>query len=241
MNVVTVRDGESRRVLEDVGVEREIEVTADPAILLDAERFTEGMLRNEGIEPGATLVGMSVREPGAAATDLDEGGYHQLLAQAGDFIVHRFAAELVFVAMERDDIRHPHAVVAHMRAADRAQVLKRHYSPQQLLGLMDHLDFVVGMRLHFLMFAAIAGLPFLPLPYAGKVFDFVEAVGMPAPGGAQRSAAGPLLAALDAMWDAREAHRAILRQRVPALQERARRTPDLAVALLDGRSQPRAS
>lgn len=44
---------------------------------------------------------------------------------------------------------------------------------------MFRLDLARGMRLHFLMFAARSGVPFLPLPYAGKVFDFTQATDAP--------------------------------------------------------------
>lgn len=243
MHGITVRDETSKRVLEDVGVERSIEVTADPAILLTPEPFTPDFLHREGVRDPERMVGMSVREPGRAATDIDEDSYHDLLAQAADFIVHRFDADVLFVPMERGDIRHSHAVIAHMTAADRAHVLTDEYRPRQVLGLMDHLDLVVGMRLHFLIFAAISAVPFLPLPYAGKVFDFGRTLGMPQRKVVSHQTAGPLLAAIDELWDNRGEQRARLRERVPALQQRARRSAEFAMSLLDEhvRAEERAS
>jgi polysaccharide pyruvyl transferase CsaB len=240
MNGVTVRDEESKRVLEDVGVERPIEVTADPALLLTPQPFDGQLLRQEGIDSAAPRVGMSVREPGRAASSLDQDSYHALLAHAADFIVHRFGADVIFVPLERSDIRHAHAVIGHMAAAERGQVMKGRYGPHQLLGLMDHLDLIVGMRLHILIFAALAGVPFLPLPYAGKVWSFADAVGMGAPAGAETASVGLLLAELDRLWDARDERRDQLRQAVQALRKRARKTTELALAYLptDDRSRP---
>jgi polysaccharide pyruvyl transferase CsaB len=169
---VTVRDEESKLVLEEVGLTRPVTVTADPALLLYPGRSGGELLRLEAVPPGERLVGMSVREPGRAAEHLDEDGYHQLLATVGDFLVHRLDARVVFLPMERDDIRHAHAVVSRMADADRCTVLHGAYSPQQALDIVGRLDLAVGMRLHFLIFAALAGIPVLPLPYAGKVFDF---------------------------------------------------------------------
>ena len=88
---------------------------------------------------GKRLVGMSVREPGRAAERLDVDGYHRLLAQIGDFLVHRIDAYVLFVPMERDDIRHSHGVLSHMTAADRGRILHGDYSPRQVLGLMQPL------------------------------------------------------------------------------------------------------
>lgn len=240
MDGITLRDEVAKRVLEDVGVEQAMAVTADPAVLLEPEPFSDEMLHSEGIGDGDVLVGMSVREPGRAAPNLDEDGYHLLLAHAADFITQRFDATVVFVPMERDDIRHAHAVIARMVAAERARVLTARLRPGQILGVMERLEFAVGLRLHFLIFAAVAEVPFLALPYAGKVAAFVEALGMPAPAPVTRESAGPLLAEIDQLWDRREERRRAIRRALPDLQERARTDPRLAAELLHGRADGQA-
>ncbi|MGE5765380.1 MAG: polysaccharide pyruvyl transferase family protein [Mycobacterium leprae] len=235
---VTVRDELSRRVLEHVGLERRVDVTADPALLLEPDAFPPELLVHESVTEGRPLVGMSVREPGKAASDLDEHGYHDLLGQAADYAVYRFDADVVFLPIERDDIRHSHAVASRMVAAERVHVVKRLLEPRQMLGLVKHLDLVIGMRLHVLIFAALSATPFLPLPYAGKVTDFVAAAGVPAPAPVKRESAGPLLAAIDCTWDTREEQRRVLRERVPALREQAGRTVELALAALNQKASP---
>ena len=229
---VTVRDEESKRVLEDVGVGVPIEVVADPALLLTPEPFPADTLVREGVPTDCRLIGMSVREVGLAAPNLDGEGYHALLAAVADFMIHRYSAHIVFVPMERGDVQHSHAVLAHMAAADRARVLNGCYGPRQVLGLMEHLDFVVGMRLHLLIFAGIAGVPFLPLPYAGKVFDFARVAGVPALQGTTRECVGPLLATLDRLWDERVQQGEQVRARLGRLQPKARRALDRALELL---------
>lgn len=234
MTDLTVRDHESVLVLENAGVGRQISVTADAAILLEPEEFTEEMLLREGIDSHDRLVGMSVREPGRAADHLDEASYHELLANAADFMTCRLQAQTVFVPMERGDIAHAHAVLSAMNAPETARILNRAYRPAQIAGLMRHLDFAVGMRLHFVMFAARAGVPVLPLPYAGKVFDFAQVVGAPALTGVARRETGPLLAELDRLWDERDACTERLRQRFAVLRERALQNLERCRALIDG-------
>ena len=235
---VTVRDNESRQALEEAGLTVPITVTADPAFLLKPEPFELDLLYAEGVPRDKRLIGISVREPGRAAEHLDEDGYHRLLAQVGDFLVQRIDAYLVFVPMERDDIRHSHGVLAHMTAADRGRILHGDYRPGQILGLMPHLDMAVGMRLHFLIFAALANIPFLPLPYAGKVFDLAKRLGAPALKGVNREVEGPLLAEVDRIWDEREQRFAPMSHRVAHLRAEAQGTSDALRPLLqalDGR------
>jgi polysaccharide pyruvyl transferase WcaK-like protein len=179
MTGVTTRDEASKRLLEEVGVNRDITVTADPA--LPAPTGRPGCVRQKG-----SAMRMRSLAPCAQRT-------------------------------------------GHACCGD-ATVRARYW------GLMEHLDLVIGMRLHLLVFAAIAGVPFLPLPYADKVVEFAASVGVPVPAAVERESAGPLLAAIDHAWDHRAEERTRLPERVAKLQEQARRTADLALSLLDDSS-----
>ena len=70
---ITVREKSAQQVLEEAGVRREVIVTADPALLLKPEPLPRNILKIEGLEGRRHLIGMSVREPGVAAPDLDAG------------------------------------------------------------------------------------------------------------------------------------------------------------------------
>ena len=229
--VITVRDRLGYRLLEDVGVTQEIHLTADPAFLLEPEELSVDALKAEGVDFQRHLVGFSVREPGPAAPDIDPEEYYALLANAADFIIERYDAEVVFVPMEKTDVQHSHAVVAHMQNAERAEILRRRYSPRQILDLMGRFDFAVGMRLHFLIFAALRGTPFAALPYASKVTGLLEDLEMDTPP-LGSIGIGQLIARIDRSWDTRDEIRAKIGQRLSGIKSRAERTNELLVALL---------
>jgi polysaccharide pyruvyl transferase CsaB len=231
--VVTVRDRLGYRLLEDVGVSREIHLTADPAFLLEPEELPVTALEAEGVDFNRHLVGFSVREPGPAAPDIRPDEYYALLANAADYIVERYDAEVLFVPMEKTDVQHSHAVVAHMNNAERAEILRRKYSPRQILDLMGRFELAVGMRLHFLIFAALRGTPFAALPYASKVSGLLEDLDMDSPP-LGNIGIGQLIARIDRSWDARADIRATIARRLPALKARAAQTNELLLALLGG-------
>ncbi|HEX2199008.1 MAG TPA: polysaccharide pyruvyl transferase family protein [Burkholderiales bacterium] len=233
VDVITVRERAAQQTLEAAGVHREIIVTADPALLLKPEPLPRGVMKVEGLEGRRRLIGMSVREPGAAAPDIEPDEYHALLADAADFMVDRYDADVCLVPMERSvlDSQHSHAVIARMLRAQRATVLKAEYSSGQLLSLMSKFNFVVGMRLHFLIFAALRGVPFVALPYAGKVSGFLEELQVPAPP-MKLVNAGRLIAYIDHSWDHGRAMRSTLAKTVPPLQKRAQETHRILVELL---------
>jgi polysaccharide pyruvyl transferase CsaB len=223
---ITVRESEAKRLLQDLGVKQDIEVTADPALLLEPQPFSTKMLQGEGIDPETPLVGFSVREPGPAAPDLNVDHYHAILANAADFMVERFDAQVLFVPMElgeHRDPQHSHAVIAKMANAQRANVLKGSYTSSQVLGLIGHMAFAVGMRLHFLVFAGIQRVPFVPLPYASKVTGFLADLGMPmSPIGGLN--VGKLCAFLDRSWDTRKNIQKKLEEKLPFVRDKAKRT-----------------
>lgn len=234
--VVTVRDRQGYRLLEDVGVDREIHLTADPALLIAPEEFPIRALKAEGVQLERPLVGFSVREPGPAAPHIDPEHYYALLANTADFVIDRLDADVVFVPMERTDVQHSHGVVAQMQNAERAEVLRRKYSAQQTLGLLGRFEFAVGMRLHFLIFAALQGTPFVALPYASKVMGLLEDLEMDTPPLGDIGI-GQLIASIDRSWDTRDEIRSKIRRCLPKLQSRARVTNELLHEYLTGAGQ----
>jgi polysaccharide pyruvyl transferase WcaK-like protein len=156
------------------------------------------------------------------------------LANAADFIVDRLNADIVFVPMEKSDIQHSHAVVAQMERSQRAEILRRNYSPQQILSLMGRFEFSVGMRLHFLIFSALQGVPFLALPYASKITGFIQDLEMEVPP-VQDIDAGRLLARIDHSWDTRNEIRSKIQRLLPGVKRRAAETNKLLMKLVNAR------
>lgn len=229
---ITVREVTAKRLCEEIGVRVPVEVTADPALLLEPCAFTDAMLRTEAIPSDRRLVGLSVREPGAAAPGLAPGAYHALVADAADFMADRFDADVVFVPMERVDRNESHQVIARMLRPERAHVLRTAYDPRQIMGLVGRFQAVAGMRLHFLIFAAVMGVPFMALPYASKVQDLVDSLGIAEHMAAGDARTGAFLAALDRLWDQKDIQRRHLAGRLADLQALARRTVPLALACI---------
>jgi len=239
-SLVTVRDRQTLRLLQDAGVEREIHLTADPALLLQPKDLNSEMLAREGLDTNRPLIAFSVREPGPAAPDIEADHYQALLADTADFIIDRYDADVAFIAMERahKDLQQSHAVAARMHNARRAHILRGDYTSHDVLALLGRCTFAVGMRLHFLIFAALQGVPFVALPYASKVTGLIEDLELQMPP-LQQVSTGRLIAHLDSCWDNRDALREQIRAQLPALQERARSTQRLLVETLAERSGSR--
>lgn len=230
---VTVRERSAKKILEEAGVHCRIDITADPALLLDPEPVGEDELRHECLESKQNLIGISVREPGPAAPDINKEIYHDLIANAADYMIDRYDARVVFVPMERGvlDLQHSHAVISRMLRPQRASVLMGKYTPGQLLAFMRNFTFAVGMRLHFLIFSALQGIPFVALPYSPKVFGFLEDLDLVAPP-FHLVNSGRLIAHIDRSWDQRQEISAHISEKLPDLKARAAETNSIAVSIL---------
>lgn len=232
--VLTVRDKQGYRLLEDLGIKKQIQLTADPALLIEPESLPIETLIHEGVDFDRPLVGFSVREPGPAAPHISPTHYYRLLANAADFIVDRLNADIVFVPMENVDIQHSHAVVANMECSQRAEILRRDYTSQQILSLIGRFEFSVGMRLHFLIFSALQGVPFVALPYASKVTGFIQELEMEVPP-LHNVDAGRLIASIDRSWDNRTEIKLKLKRLIPRLKSQAKKTNQLLVSEIEKR------
>lgn len=238
VQLITVRDRQGYRLLEDVGVAKEIHLTADPALLIEAAASSStDALITEGVDFGRHLVGFSVREPGPAAPHISPLHYYELLANAADFMIDRLNADVVFVPMEKTDIQHSHGVVARMEYSQRAEILRRSYTSEQILSLIGRFEFCVGMRLHFLIFSALQGVPFVALPYASKVTGFIHDLDMPMPP-VHDVRSGRLISSIDRGWDTRHEIKAKIQRLLPGLKERAKETNRLLIAMLREERQP---
>ncbi len=231
--VITVRERGAKRILEDAGVGCEVIVTADPALLLIPQPLPDDTLMREHMDGKGRVVGVSVREPGPAAPDIDIDYYHLLLANAADYIIDRYGARVVFVPMERSeqDMQHSHAVIAKSLKPQACSVLGGEYTAGQMLTLMKQFDFALGMRLHFLIFAALQGVPFIGLPYSTKVMYFLKDMKLESPPLSLVNA-GRLIAHIDRVWDSRDTIRDHINEVLPEMKRRALKNNEIAVRLL---------
>jgi polysaccharide pyruvyl transferase CsaB len=223
VDIITVRDHHSRRVLEDAGVRQKIHTNADPALLLESSAISKDVFIREGINLERPLVGISVREPGVAAPDIKEDIYHQILANTADYIIDRFKADVLFIPMERNvlDLQHSHAVISLMHHPQNASVLRGNYTSGELLSVISHLKFAVGMRLHFLIFSALSHVPFVGLSYSPKVNGFLEELRLDMPP-LNLVNAGRLIAHIDRAWDNRSFVVRKIKKYMPQLKERSK-------------------
>jgi polysaccharide pyruvyl transferase CsaB len=207
---ITVRDAASAAEVRALGLRRSVEVVCDPALGLDPPPV---------LALGAPTVGVSVRPwPG------------EWLGALADALAELSAARGVRVRIV--SFHAGRDLEVSRRLADRLRDVEvvAPETPEAALNAMSGLDLFVGMRLHALVLAAVAGVPVVGLAYDPKVEALAAWLrGMrvyPLPGDGGGSSALDLLGD----WDARAARAAHLREDLALLRRLARRPAEIGAA-----------
>lgn len=171
---IFVRDGGSKALLEKIGVSKTpIEVVVDPVVgmNLSDEQWNEGktLLDQAGVDFNKKTLGFYLRNWTM------ESDFCVRFAQ----MVNRVCGEeytAVFIPMHYPaDVEIAKEVAKHLTCP--YTVVDALYSPQQILAMTKHIDYVIAMRLHGLIMAANAGTPFLGISYDPKIGAFSKEIG----------------------------------------------------------------
>ena len=177
VELVAVRDERSMKELSTMGAKpKKLALTADMAFLLPPPDKNKGMkmLDMDGIKKCKKhLIAFALRAP---VNERFACLNYKELAEACDHLIKEKDSQVVFLIFNYpDDIDAVEKVMSLMKYP--AHILLRRCSPVEMLDTVSVCDGVIGMRLHSLIFASIAGVPSLGLSYDPKVENFQKAIG----------------------------------------------------------------
>ena len=231
VDVITLRDQESRQELESLGVTHpRIVLAADPAVSLPPAppEEAEAILERAGLRPreDQRYLGVTVRPWPGFEDKLSA------FAQAVDYAFERHGLIPVFIPIESHlDVTAARQVAALLQKAP-AAILPPFPSPELAIALSARMDVALSMRLHALIFAAARGVPLVGVAYDPKVSAFLDCVDQDLYVQLDSLTAQGLCALLDAAV-ARIRDRAVLEAKTARLVELERVNRELAAQLLD--------
>lgn len=169
VNLITLRDHDSRQYLEQLKVTHPpLIVTADPVFALEpglADETNMQKLLDSTCPEEKPLVGVSVRKWKYLQ------GYQDKLARLLDELTVR-GYQVVFIPMAYPDDIIESKQIAELMQQD-AKIIEKNLNSTEHLALISHLDLMIGMRLHALIFAASRGVPFAGISYDPKIDSFL--------------------------------------------------------------------
>ena len=197
LELITVRDKKSKELLKEWGVEREIELTADLVFSLTApcvER--DDLLAQLGVEGERPLLGISVRP-------WQDNSYLTPLAAGLNKLRAEQEVEILLIPFHKPADKRVSQYLAEQLRGE-VHLAAGQYSPQEILALVGACDFFLGVRLHSLVFAALAEIPLAGISYDPKVDNFLARLGLAPVGSAAALEANRLAAQLLVLSEAEE-------------------------------------
>lgn len=182
MTVLTVRDPGSRSLLSQLGVpEDRVAVCADPAFGLEPD-YTPAEMRQRaraafGLDPDEPLVGVALRSLPRSSDSSDLGWLAQGFAPVLDKLAAELGAGIVLIPFQpSQDTVAAEAIVERSKA--RHRIISPPDDPREAMALVAGMDMLIAMRLHALIFAAVSGVPFVPVSYDPKVSALASEFGL---------------------------------------------------------------
>jgi polysaccharide pyruvyl transferase WcaK-like protein len=166
---VSVRDEASVAALRSFGLRRDVVVEDDPALRLPAPIAMA--------ERNGRTVGLALRRVRDAQ---EQRRLEREFVAVIDGLVERAIVPFLLPfsrhpseAMEQDDA-YAQELIARSRRPEICRIAPAGLRPSEMLELVRSLDGIVAMRFHAIVFASLAGVPAVAIPYDDKCRSFLE-------------------------------------------------------------------
>ncbi len=172
-DVVTLREPSSAEFIQKTAPDIKVEVTADPAFSLEGaeERWVKKLCTRYGIEEGRGYFAVSLRDWHESSPDLADN-----IASVCKKLIDKYSLTPVFVAMQNSRDLDISLSIKEKLSLDAPVVVDA--TAKELVTLMDRMKFVIGMRLHFLIFSASAKTPAVGISYDPKIDSLLDYIGL---------------------------------------------------------------
>lgn len=166
VDLITLREESSLRELSILGVDKpKAIVTADPAFTLEVadEKTVKSIFSECGISSDEKFFIISLR----AWQRLDKN-FETKIAEFADYINSRYGFKPVLLPMQK---KYDTDICKKVSSLIKCKniVIDNRYKPSEILGIIKNAEFVLGMRLHTLIYSAKVGTSVIGLVYDPKV------------------------------------------------------------------------
>ena len=169
VDLITLRDKNSLAELEQIGVRKEImELTADPAFLLEPDGNGSKILETYGVAEDGKLMCISLRNWKDMPKD-----FSKIIAGFCDYAFEKHGIYTVLLPMQVS-VDYKLASDVKNKMKNKATIVSGKYPVESVLSVIDKMYVCVGMRLHTLIYSASRIVPAIGIVYDPKVKGFLD-------------------------------------------------------------------
>jgi polysaccharide pyruvyl transferase WcaK-like protein len=232
-DIVTLRDEESREVCLELYTGCDCVATSDPAFLLEAHETERTKRIKNNLMGKGKIFGVNVVNEVWA----QENSYKRAIADACNYLYTQYGYAPVFFCNEVREGEFfdfdANSRTAELLKFDYQILEPVYYSPEEMIDIISCFDFVMGMRMHSLIFAAIAGTPFIGISRVDKVDNFMRMFGLKSSGSIDNCDSRQLVSDVECLLNNRKNFKSQLTDRVDLLRKECLKNVQLLRSLLN--------
>ena len=220
---ITVRDEQSRQLLQEIGVKKPASLTADPAFCLKPQESDTTLALIDALPLQKPRLALCLRPwPGLRL--------QKVAAAVNAFCRETGAAAVIIPFLPQTDL--PLAQELAKMLTCPLKIVEETLSPAEIMALMAEMDMVLAMRLHALIFATAAGTAPVAISYDPKVDSYMEQIGLRTAGRADSLSQANLLGELYYCWEHKKQLSRELSSAAGTFRKQARQTARVTARLL---------
>jgi len=171
---ISVRDPESKQLLEDIGVKKEVKVIGDPAFSLHKPKKVQA---KKPVSIGVSAVPVYNANYWPSGDEEKYEAYVKSMAENLDHTIDKQNVTITFFATKYpQDVYVTKDIKQYMRNKDKVNIINDNLHPDRLLEITSSFDIVVGTRLHSLILATDSQTPIIALSYHQKVSNYMKLI-----------------------------------------------------------------
>lgn len=228
VDMITLRDLNSKETLEEIGVKNKMYVTADPVFTLKASNPEKvmGILYKEGIPTDKKLVGISLRDWSKSEN------FKNVLGKVIPYIIEKYDVNVLIIPMHYPEDLKISREICELADIENCYILEDNYSVEDIMGIINKLDLILAMRLHSLIYAATQAVPMIGLSYDPKVSGFLDSIDQKTSFDTDHLKFDELCEMIDIVWRDKESIKQELIVKRDDLKEKAMQNINLSLDVL---------
>ena len=169
VDVITLREENSLKELENMNIRTKTFITSDPAMILEGSSTSDvkNIFEKENIQLDK-YVCISVRNWKKIPRD-----FEKKVAEIADYIYEIHHLQIVFVPMQYPiDVSISEKIRKNMK--NPSYIIKKRTSIEDMIGIIREAEMIMAMRLHTLIYGMSMNTPVVAIKYDPKVESFMD-------------------------------------------------------------------
>ncbi len=231
VDLITLRDYNSKTTLEEIGVQSKMVVTSDPVFTLESSNKdrVNSIFKEEEIPTDKPLIGISVRNWKNTSNIVD------VVSKTIDYIDSSYDVNTILIPMHYPEDLEISLDIAKKSNSPNCYVIKNKYNVEDMMGIINRLELIIAMRLHSLIYAATQAVPMIGLVYDPKVDGLLEMLNIKEKCDVEKIELVELCSLIDKVWNNKKNIRSSLTEIKNELREKALDNVKMALEILKSR------